>query len=536
MSELERVETGLGEECGVFAIYDPDGDCARTTYYGLYALQHRGQESCGIAVNNNRDITHYKDMGLVNDVFNDEILTKLDGKMAVGHVRYSTTGESMRENAQPLVLRYVKGNIAIAHNGNLVNKDELAQELSVTGAIFQTTTDTEMIAYTIAKERLNSKSVEEAVEKTINHLVGAFSLIVMSPQKLIAARDPWGFRPLCMGKKGDAIVFASETCALDSVGAEFVRDIEPGEIVVVQDGKISTIRTHVGKQPHTMCIFEYLYFARPDSIIEGQSAHDSRMLAGKYLAQEFPVEADVVIGVPDSGLSAAMGYAKESGIPYDIGFVKNKYIGRTFISPGQDKRIDQVRIKLSAIGESVKDKRIVLIDDSIVRGTTLQQQILRILSRTNPKKIVIASTAPQIRYPDCYGIDMSEIGKFIAFQAAIKLLKEQGNAELIKDVYRLCCSQKDKPSREIKNYVKMIYEPFTADKISEKIAELVRPQNVAWNGELEIVFQSIENLHKAITTCTGDWYFTGDYPTPGGYAVLNKAFINYYENREGRSY
>ena len=258
MSELERVETGLGEECGVFAIYDPDGDCARTTYYGLYALQHRGQESCGIAVNNNRDITHYKDMGLVNDVFNDEILTKLDGKMAVGHVRYSTTGESMRENAQPLVLRYVKGNIAIAHNGNLVNKDELAQELSVTGAIFQTTTDTEMIAYTIAKERLNSKSVEEAVEKTINHLVGAFSLIVMSPQKLIAARDPWGFRPLCMGKKGDAIVFASETCALDSVGAEFVRDIEPGEIVVVQDGKISTIRTHVGKKPHTMCIFEYL--------------------------------------------------------------------------------------------------------------------------------------------------------------------------------------------------------------------------------------------------------------------------------------
>ena len=295
----------IGEECGVFAIYDPDGDCARTTYYGLYALQHRGQESCGIAVNNNRDITHYKDMGLVNDVFNDEILTKLDGKMAVGHVRYSTTGESMRENAQPLVLRYVKGNIAIAHNGNLVNKDELAQELSVTGAIFQTTTDTEMIAYTIAKERLNSKSVEEAVEKTINHLV---------------------------------------------------RDIEPGEIVVVQDGKISTIRTHVGKKPHTMCIFEYLYFARPDSIIEGQSAHDSRMLAGKYLAQEFPVEADVVIGVPDSGLSAAMGYAKESGIPYDIGFVKNKYIGRTFIQPSQAMRENSVRIKLNVLKSTVEGK------------------------------------------------------------------------------------------------------------------------------------------------------------------------------------
>ena len=374
----------IGEECGVFAIYDPDGDCARTTYYGLYALQHRGQESCGIAVNNNRDITHYKDMGLVNDVFNDEILTKLDGKMAVGHVRYSTTGESMRENAQPLVLRYVKGNIAIAHNGNLVNKDELAQELSVTGAIFQTTTDTEMIAYTIAKERLNSKSVEEAVEKTINHLVGAFSLIVMSPQKLIAARDPWGFRPLCMGKKGDAIVFASETCALDSVGAEFVRDIEPGEIVVVQDGKISTIRTHVGKQPHTMCIFEYLYFARPDSIIEGQSAHDSRMLAGKYLAQEFPVEADVVIGVPDSGLSAAMGYAKESGIPYD----------------------------------------------SIVRGTT-SKRIVSLLRHFGATEVHVRSSAPPFMFPCYFGTDVPSKDQLVACNYTMDGIKELIGADSI---------------------------------------------------------------------------------------------------------
>ena len=396
----------------------------------IVQLQHRGQESCGIAVNNNRDITHYKDMGLVNDVFNDEILTKLDGKMAVGHVRYSTTGESMRENAQPLVLRYVKGNIAIAHNGNLVNKDELAQELSVTGAIFQTTTDTEMIAYTIAKERLNSKSVEEAVEKTINHLVGAFSLIVMSPQKLIAARDPWGFRPLCMGKKGDAIVFASETCALDSVGAEFVRDIEPGEIVVVQDGKISTIRTHVGKQPHTMCIFEYLYFARPDSIIEGQSAHDSRMLAGKYLAQEFPVEADVVIGVPDSGLSAAMGYAKESGIPYDIGFVKNKYIGRTFIQPSQAMRENSVRIKLNVLKSTVEGKRVVMVDDSIVRGTT-SKRIVSLLRHFGATEVHVRSSAPPFMFPCYFGTDVPSKDQLVACNYTMDGIKELIGADSI---------------------------------------------------------------------------------------------------------
>lgn len=431
INDSHYAEDELHEECGVFGVYDFDGnDVSSTIYYGLFALQHRGQESCGIAVNNNRDITHYKDMGLVNDVFNDEILTKLDGKMAVGHVRYSTTGESMRENAQPLVLRYVKGNIAIAHNGNLVNKDELAQELSVTGAIFQTTTDTEMIAYTIAKERLNSKSVEEAVEKTINHLVGAFSLIVMSPQKLIAARDPWGFRPLCMGKKGDAIVFASETCALDSVGAEFVRDIEPGEIVVVQDGKISTIRTHVGKKPHTMCIFEYLYFARPDSIIEGQSAHDSRMLAGKYLAQEFPVEADVVIGVPDSGLSAAMGYAKESGIPYDIGFVKNKYIGRTFIQPSQAMRENSVRIKLNVLKSTVEGKRVVMVDDSIVRGTT-SKRIVSLLRHFGATEVHVRSSAPPFMFPCYFGTDVPSKDQLVACNYTMDGIKELIGADSI---------------------------------------------------------------------------------------------------------
>jgi amidophosphoribosyltransferase len=416
-------DSRIGEECGVFAIYDPEGDCARSVYYGLYALQHRGQESCGIAVNNNRDITHYKDMGLVNDVFNDEILTKLNGTMAVGHVRYSTTGESMRENAQPLVLRYSKGNIAIAHNGNLVNKDALASELSVTGAIFQTTTDTEMIAYTIAKERLKAGSIEHAVENTIDHLKGAFSLIVMSPQKLIAARDPWGFRPLCMGRRGKAILFASETCALDAVGAEFVRDIEPGEIVVVKNGEIETIRTHTGKKPHTMCIFEYLYFARPDSVIEGQSAHDSRILAGKYLAQEYPADADVVIGVPDSGLSAAMGFSQESGIPYGIGFVKNKYIGRTFIQPSQAMRENSVRIKLNVLKSTVEGKRVVMVDDSIVRGTT-SKRIVSLLRQCGATEVHVRSSAPPFMWPCYFGTDVPSRDQLVACNYSMDGIRE----------------------------------------------------------------------------------------------------------------
>ena len=406
-------EKKIGEECGVFAVYDPKGDAARTTYYGLYALQHRGQESCGIAVNCNRDITYHKDMGLVSDVFNEEILAKMPGNMAVGHVRYSTTGESMRANAQPLVLRYSKGNIALAHNGNLVNKDALLKELSVTGAIFQTTTDTEMIAYAIAKNRLKTPSVETAVEATIPELIGSFSLIVMSPQKLIAARDPWGFRPLCMGRKGSAIVFASETCALDTVGAEYERDLEPGEIVVVQGGDVRSIKTYVKTQPHSMCIFEYLYFARPDSVIEGQSVHDSRMLAGKYLARQYAVDADIVIGVPDSGLSAAMGYSIESGIPYGTGFVKNKYIGRSFIEPSQEMRENAVMIKLNVLKSSVEGKRVVMVDDSIVRGTT-SKRIVNLLRKSGAKEVHVRSSAPPFLWPCYFGTDVPSREHLIA--------------------------------------------------------------------------------------------------------------------------
>lgn len=412
------MDNRIGEECGVFAIYDPDGDCARSAYYGLYALQHRGQESCGIAVNNNRDITYYKDMGLVNEVFDNDIIEKLGGTMAIGHVRYSTTGESLRENAQPLVLRYVKGNIAIAHNGNLINKPELEKYLSRNGAIFQTTSDTEMIAYTIARHRLKCGSVEEAVEKTVRHLVGAFSLVVMSPQKLIACRDPWGFRPLCMGRKGNAIIFASETCALDTLGAEFVRDLKPGEIVVIKNGEMKTIDTYVNTKPHTQCIFEYLYFARPDSIIDGQATNESRELAGQILAREYPVDADVVIGVPDSGLCAAMGYAKESGIPYGIGFVKNKYIGRSFIQPTQAMRENAVRIKLNVLKSTVEGKRVIMVDDSIVRGTT-SKRIVNLLRRFGAKEVHVRSSAPPFKHPCYFGTDVPSSDQLIATNRTI---------------------------------------------------------------------------------------------------------------------
>lgn len=413
----------IGEECGVFAIYDPDGDCARSTYYGLYALQHRGQESCGIAVNNNRDITYHKGMGLVNEVFDNEIIGKLGGTMAVGHVRYSTTGESLRENAQPLVLRYLKGYLAIAHNGNLINKPELEEDLSRNGAIFQTTTDTEMIAYTIAKNRVKCSSIEAAVEDTIAQLAGAFSLVVMSPQKLIACRDPWGFRPLCMGRKGKAIVFASETCALDTVGAEYVRDLVPGEIVVCKKGELTSINTHVNKKPHTQCIFEYLYFARPDSIIDGQAVNDSREQAGRILARISPVDADVVIGVPDSGLNAAMGFAKESGIPYGIGFVKNKYIGRSFIEPTQEMRENAVRIKLNVLRGTVEGKRVVMVDDSIVRGTT-SKRIVSLLRKFGATEVHVRSSAPPFTNPCYFGTDVPSKDQLIATGRTVEEMRD----------------------------------------------------------------------------------------------------------------
>lgn len=409
----------LHEECGVFGIWDPEGNCANTTYYGLVALQHRGQEGCGIAVNLNREISHYKDIGLVNEVFNEEILQKLPGNMAVGHVRYSTSGGSIRENVQPLVLRYVKGTLALAHNGNIVNTAELRKELEKNGAIFQTTADTEIIAYLIARERLNIGSIEGSVKKVMTMLKGAFSLLVMSPNKLIAARDPWGFRPLCMGKRGDAVVFASESCAFDSIDAEFVRDVMPGEIIVLEDGEMRSNKELCGKHKSNLCIFEHIYFSRPDSCVDGQVVHEARKKAGVFLAQQSKTDADIVIGVPDSGLSAAAGYSEYSGIPNEMGFIKNKYIGRTFIKPQQSSREAAVKMKLNVLKSVVAGKRVIMVDDSIVRGTT-SGRIVKLLREAGAKEVHVKISSPPFTWPCFFGTDIPSREELIANSKTIE--------------------------------------------------------------------------------------------------------------------
>lgn len=410
--EDQMPDRGLHEECGVFGVYDPEGGCAQTTYYGLYSLQHRGQEACGIAAVNDREQSFYKDVGLVSEVFSKETLQRLNGTMAVGHVRYATTGAGERENAQPLTIKYVKGTLAVVHNGNLVDVDELRADFEYKGAIFHTTSDSELIAYAIAQARLHGPSVEDAVRRAMGQIRGAFSLLVMSPRKLIACRDPWGFRPLCMGRKGKAVLFASESCAIESVGGTLERELDPGEIVVVEDGEIRSIRDNCRELSH-MCIFEYIYFARPDSIIAGQSVHEARVNAGRLLARQYPVEADLVIGVPDSGLDAARGYALESGIPYGVGFVKNRYVGRTFITPDQASREQAVRIKLSALRSEVEGKRVVMIDDSIVRGTTCRQ-ITNLLREAGATEVHIRVSAPPFIAPCYFGTDIPDKERLIA--------------------------------------------------------------------------------------------------------------------------
>ena len=417
----------LHEECGVFGVYDPVGDCARTAYYGLYALQHRGQEACGIAAINDRELSYHKDAGLVGEVFHEAVLDRLNGTMAVGHVRYSTTGGTRRENAQPLTLRYVKGTLALAHNGNLPHADQLRARFEYQGAIFQTTSDSELIAYAIAQARLRCPSVEEAVRRALAGLRGAWSLIVMSPRKLVAARDPWGFRPLCMGRRGEVVVFASESCALDAVGARFERELGPGEIVAVEDGQVRTVQPPSAGGGH-LCIFEYIYFARPDSTICGQSVHQARLRAGRFLAQEHPAEADVVIGVPDSGLDAALGYAEESGIPYGVGLVKNRYIGRTFITPGQGRREQAVRIKLGALRSCVEGKRVVMVDDSIVRGTT-SRQIVSLLREAGAKEVHLRSSAPPFIAPCYFGTDIPDEEELIACRCSVEEIRARTGAD-----------------------------------------------------------------------------------------------------------
>lgn len=406
----------LHEECGVFGIFSPEkSDVARAAYYALYALQHRGQESCGIAVNDRGLITAHTDAGLVNEVFTRETLTKLGlGNIAVGHVRYGTTGNDARLNAQPIVINHMKGRMALAHNGNLTNDAELREELELQGSIFHTTSDSEVIAYVITKERLSTSSVEAAVESAMNKLRGAYSIVLMSPQKLVAARDPLGFHPLCMGKKGDSYLFASESCAFSTLGAEFIRDVLPGEIVVVDADGVRSITTHCSDKEPSHCVFELIYFSRPDSVIDGASVHIARQRAGAFLALEHPVQADVVIGVPDSGIDAAIGYAHQSGIPYGMGFIKNKYIGRTFIAPEQSEREELVKIKLSPIANVVSGKRVVLIDDSIVRGTT-SACIIKLLRQAGATEVHMRSSAPKFLYPCYFGTDIDSQEHLIAW-------------------------------------------------------------------------------------------------------------------------
>ena len=425
--------SNLHEECGLFGIFTNETtDVASTAYYALYALQHRGQENCGIVVNDDGLFNTRKDVGLVEDVFNARNLEALGkGNIAVGHVRYGTTGTSVRSNSQPMVVNHHKGRMAIAHNGNLVNAFELREELELEGSIFHSTNDTEVIAYIITKERIKSQSIEEAVEKAMDKLEGAYSLVIMSPSKLIAVRDKHGFRPLLYGQRDDgAYIIASETCALDAVNAKYIRDLEPGEIVVFSNEGVKSITTNCNSAPHKICIFEYLYFARPDSEIEGVSVHQARMRAGACLAMEHPVQADVVIGVPDSGISAAIGYAQQSGIPYGIGFIKNKYIGRTFIAPGQSNREDKVMIKLNVLKDTVKDKRVVLVDDSIVRGTTIARIIKRV-REAGAKEIHVMSSAPPFTNPCYYGTDIDSRDNLIACRLTTEEIAREVGADSV---------------------------------------------------------------------------------------------------------
>ncbi len=427
----------LHEECGVFGMYDFDGnDVASTIYYGLFALQHRGQESCGIAVSDTDGpkgkVLSYKDMGLVNECFTPEVLEKLKGDIGVGHVRYSTAGSSTRENAQPLVLNYVKGTLALAHNGNLINALELRRELEYTGAIFQTTIDSEVIAYHIARERIRCATVEAAVASACRKIKGAYSLVVMSPRKLIGARDPYGFRPLSIGKRDNAYFIVSETCALDTVGAEFVRDVEPGEIVTISpEGGIQSDRSMcLPPQEQARCIFEYIYFARPDTVMDGVNVYQSRIQAGRYLAMDALVEADLVVGVPESGNAAALGYSLESGIPYGTAFVKNSYVGRTFIKPGQRSRESSVRVKLNVLREAVAGKRVVMIDDSIVRGTT-SDRIVGMLKEAGATEVHVRISSPPFLWPCYFGTDVPEREQLLAYNRSVEEIRQVIGADTL---------------------------------------------------------------------------------------------------------
>lgn len=422
----------LKEECGVFGILDSSGaNIATSIYYGLCALQHRGQESAGIAVCNTfgplGNLVCHKDMGLVNDIFTPDMLEDMAGNIGIGHVRYSTTGSSSIKNAQPIAINYFKGTLALVHNGNLTNTDDLRNALQENGAIFHTTTDSEVITYQLAMERTKTASIEEAALETARKLKGGYALIIMSPKKLVGVRDPFGLKPLCLGQREGSYVLASETCALNAIGAEYVRDILPGEIITITEGTI-TSNTELCISQHAHCIFEYIYFARLDSRIDGVSVYDARVRAGAALARSYPVEADLVAGVPDSGIAAAMGYSQYTSILYGIVFQKNSYVGRTFIKPTQGERESAVQIKLNVIESVVKDKRIVLIDDSIVRGTTISK-LIKMLKKAGAKEVHVRISSPPFLYPCYYGTDIPSNHSLIATQYTTEGIREYIGAD-----------------------------------------------------------------------------------------------------------
>lgn len=420
---------GIHEECGVIGVFAPGpADVASMVFGGLFALQHRGQEGCGVVVNDDGVFASHKDLGLVGEVLAPEVLARLPrGSMAVGHVRYGTTGARVRANCQPIEVNHRKGRMALAHNGNLSNADELRCALELAGAIFHTTSDTETIAYLVTRERLRCPSIEDALSAAMNEIAGAYSLVLMSPQKLICARDPHGFRPLCYGVTDEGVyVVASESCALAAVGARFLRDVDPGEIVVFTAEGPQARREHCQSAPRASCVFEYIYFARPDSVVDGVSVHAARLHAGAILAEEHPVDADVVVGVPDSGLDAALGYARASGIPWGMGLVRNRYVGRTFISPGQSARLDKVRLKLAAMGECVRGRRVVLVDDSIVRGTTARR-IVALLREAGAAEVHLRISAPPFLHPCYYGTDIDSEEHLIACRCSVpEIARELG--------------------------------------------------------------------------------------------------------------
>lgn len=408
----------LHEECGVFGIWSSQAiDAAKDIYYGLLALQHRGQESAGIVVCDAKgplgNICTHKGMGLVSEIFDKHTLSMLQGNIGIGHVRYSTTGASMTANAQPVFLNYLKGTLALAHNGNITNADEFRDELQNQGARFAGTTDSEVIAYKIAMERLKTPSIERAAINVSKQLKGGFALLILSPQKLIGVRDPLGLKPLCLGQREDgSYILASESAAISSVGGQIIRDIEPGETISISDEGITSDYSLRGdKRAH--CIFEYIYFARQDSVMDGISVYDARVRGGKSMAKRFPVDADVVTGVPESGIPAAVGFAEESGIPFKLAFHKNSYVGRTFIKPSQAERVSAVRMKLSLIESVVKGKRVVLIDDSIVRGTTITN-LIRTMREAGAKEVHVRISSPPFLYPCYYGTDVPDNSELIA--------------------------------------------------------------------------------------------------------------------------